>query len=493
VRKAVAALLAAVLAPIACACSREAKSPSCLVSTDEGRVQGLDQGSSCAYLGIPFAAPPVGPLRWQRPQPMRSWSPATLQATVEPPVCAQVSPEGSGILRGTEDCLTLNIWTANTPRASAAPVIVWIHDGGFTAHSGQIADRDVRHLIARTGAVIVSVNYRLGPFGFLALGALTHENPGYPSAGNYGLLDQRAALVWIRDHIAAFGGDPGDVTIAGQSAGAHSASLHVVSPLSKGLFTRAIMQNGWASTRWRTRAEAEALGEDFAAALRCTEPAKMLTCLRSQSPEQILLALPTGLEQFAETARAPWGPNVDGLEVPDQPRALYETGRFNRVPLVLGTVRDEGWVLVDRSFPSDLTEPVYDAEIEAEFGTADAPRIRARYPLAEFRSPKHALARITGDVESVCEARRIAVLAARAGTQVVAYSVDRATKTIDRNPEEGVRPLFDFMGDAWHQLEAGDYRAIASRREWSPAAAPCDLWDPLFLASVAGSVPASMR
>ena len=440
-------------------------------------MQGLDLDSSCAYLGIPYAAPPVGELRWKPPQPAPSWTPSTLLATSEPPACAQVSPEGSSTISGSEDCLTLSIWTPAVPRATPSPVIAWIHGGGFTSTSEGISDREARRLIAKTGAVVVSINYRVGPFGFLAHSELSRETPGYASSGNYGLLDQRAALAWIRDRIAAFGGNPLDVTLAGQSAGAHSVSLHVVSPRSAGYFSRAIMQNGWASTRWRTIADAKALGQELAATLGCPEPSP-LSCLRSKSTEQVLLALPTGLEQFAETARAPWGPVVDGLDIPDQPRAMYETGRFNHVPIVIGTARDEGYVMVNRSFPSDLTPAVYDAEIEAEFGTGDAPAIRAKYPLAAFRSPKDALARITADAESVCEARRIAAFAARVGIPVAAYSLEH-------------RSVFDFIGDGWRQLQAGDYVAITDQNTASPTA-PCDLWGPLFLASVAGSVPASM-
>ena len=142
----------------------------------------------------------------------------------------------------------------------------------------------------QTGAIVVAANYRLGPFGFLGHRALTAEDPGYRSSGNYGFLDQRAALAWVRDHIAAFGGDPNNVTIAGQSAGGHSVSLHVVSPGSAGYFHRAIMQSGYASTRWPTLADAEALGARFAAAVGCTDPSQVLACMRSKTRAEVLLA-----------------------------------------------------------------------------------------------------------------------------------------------------------------------------------------------------------
>ena len=192
--------------------------------------------------------------------------------------------------QGNEDCLKLNIWTPDPAPVSPAPVIVSIHTGAFMAASANIADSNGRKLAERTGAIVVAANYRLGPFGFLGHSALTAEDPGYRSSGNYGFLDQRAALAWVRDHIAAFGGDPNNVTIAGQSAGGNSVSLHVVSPGSAGYFDRAIMQSGYASTRWPTLADAEALGHDFAAAVGCTDPSQVLACMRSKPRAEVLLA-----------------------------------------------------------------------------------------------------------------------------------------------------------------------------------------------------------
>ena len=221
---------------------------SCLVATFNGAVQGVDRGSSCAFLGIPLAAPPIGNLRWKSPQPAAVWAPAVLNATAAPPACAQLN-SATGQPIGSEDCLKLNIWTPNPPRSGHAPVIVWFHPGSFVAASANYPPQDGQSLAAQTGAIIVAPGYRLGPFGFLGHSALSSEGAG---AGNYGLLDQRAALEWVRDHIAAFGGDPGNVTIAGESAGSHSVSLHLVSPGSAGLFHRAIMESGYASSRWRT-------------------------------------------------------------------------------------------------------------------------------------------------------------------------------------------------------------------------------------------------
>ncbi len=402
---------------------------SCLVTTTLGHVQGVDSGASCAFLGIPFAAPPVGLLRWRPPQPTSPWAPVTLNATGGQP-CSNVNPPGSSTTGGSEDCLKLNIWTPDPLPVSPAPVIVWIHTGAFQAASANLADSNGRNFAERTGAIVVAANYRTGPFGFLGHRALTAEDPGYPSSGNYGFLDQRAAMAWVRDHIAAFGGDPDNVAIGGQSAGGNSVSLHVVSPGSAGYFKRAIVQSGSASTFWPTLADAEALGDRAAMTLGCTDPAQALTCLRSKTRAEVLLAFPNGQQEFAETPRVAWGPVVDGLDIPDQPRRLYESGAFNRVPLIIGTTRDEGWIYVDRSFPAGLTEEQYEAAVTAEFGAADAPAILAKYPVTDFPSPKLALSRLTSDVEMVCEARRVARFVERTGTPVYLYSFEREADAV---------------------------------------------------------------
>lgn len=417
-----------------------AQAVTCFVTTAIGDVQGLDRGSSCAFLGIPFAAPPTGTLRWTRPQPAAAWAPAVLNATAAPPACAQLN-SGTGLPSGAEDCLMLNLWTPNPLPPSGAPVIVWIHAGSFAAASANFPPQNGQNLAALTGAIVVAPNYRLGAFGYLGHTALAAEDG---AAGNYGLLDQRAALLWVRDHIAAFGGNPDNVTIAGQSAGAHSVSLHLVSPGSAGLFHRAIMQSGYASFQWRTAAEAQAQGNEFAAALACTnaDTSLLLACLRSKNRDEVLLARPPALfEQISETGRTQWTPIVDGFEIPDQPRLLYERGAFSRVPVLLGSTRDEGWTFVNRAYPANVTTEQYEGAIETEFG-ADGAAILAAYPVADFAAPKDALARVAGDVEYVCEARRIARLIERTKTPVFLYSfeyevdpviVDRVAHGMDVN------------------------------------------------------------
>jgi para-nitrobenzyl esterase len=291
---------------------------------------------------------------------------------------------------------------------------------GVFERVGKFSPQNGRALATATGAIVVAPNYRIGPMGFLGHPALSTEGK---VAGNYGFLDQRAALRWVRDHIGAFDGDPDNVTLAGESAGAHSVGLHLVSPGSQGLFHRAIMQSGYGSVRWRNQADAQQQGEQFAAALGCsaTDPAALLVCLRSRTRDQVLLAQPLNIfEQVLENGRTQWTPIIDGVDIPAQPRELLESGAFSQVPVLLGANRDEGWTFVNRSFPAAVTLDQFFATIDSEFGPAAA-AVLAAYPAGDFASPKDALAAAIGDAEYVCEARRVARLIERTKAPVYLY------------------------------------------------------------------------
>jgi para-nitrobenzyl esterase len=396
---------------------------SCAVTTGTGDVQGLDTGGSCAFLGIPYAAPPIGALRWKPPQPAAPWA-VPLPATTPPSNCPQVLVPALVLPSGNEDCLKLNIWVRNPLPASPAPVIVWLHTGSFFGASANYPPHNGRRLAEETGAIVVAPNYRLGPLGFLVHSALAAEDPAHPVSGNYGLLDQRAALQWVRDNIAGFGGDPNNITLAGTSAGADSVGLHLVSPGSGGLFHRAIIESGTPTIRWPSHAESTAQGDDFATALGCVDPALVATCLRSKTRDQILLALPQTLQQpVSPPGRVHWNPVIDGLEIPDQPRLLLQMGQFHQVPTIVGFTRDEGAGFIPRTFPAGVTLAQYEAWVADEFG-ADGPAVLGAYPAASYPLPGDAMAQVLGDGQFVCEGRRFARSLSDARTPVFFYSYD---------------------------------------------------------------------
>ena len=309
-------------------------------ATKDGLIEGVvsADGLVRTFKGIPFAAPPVGPLRWKAPQPVAPWSGVRRTVDYGPrPMQARVFDDMVFHDGGpSEDCLYLNLWIPETaPKAAKLPVMVWIYGGGFVAGSSSEPRQDGGNL-CKKGVIVVSMNYRLGVFGLLAHPDLARES-GHDASGNYGLTDQLAALRWVQDNIAAFGGDPGNVTIFGESAGSHSVCALIASPLSKGLFGRAIGESGAMfspkSARHRTRADAEASGIRFAAALGKSSVEELRTV-----PAQVLLD--TAQKDF----RHDFGIYADGYVLPDECRAIYAAGRQQHVALLAGWNRDEGGI-----------------------------------------------------------------------------------------------------------------------------------------------------
>jgi para-nitrobenzyl esterase len=401
-----------------------AAQPACLAAVADGAVQGRDLGAACAFLGIPYAASPAGPNRWRPPQQPVPWSTVldvTGTAPGTPVPCAQVSFVGQVTqFVGDENCLTLNVWVRNPLPTGGAPVVVWLHPGAFFGASANFAGHRGQTVAAETGVIVVAPNYRLGPFGFLAHDLLAAEDPD-GSTGNYGLLDQRAALHWVRDNIHRFGGDPATVTLAGTSAGGNSVGLHLVSPGSHGLFHRAILQSAYPTSRWNDRDEARAQGATFAAGLGCAD----LGCMRAAPSTAVLTAFLQATQQVHEppAGRTYWEPSIDGVVLPDQPRTLLEAGVFHRVPAIMGFNRDEGFgAFITRSF-STLTAAQYEAWVATEFG-ALAPGILDLYAGEAAQSPTEAMARIVGDAQFVCETRRLARAIERTGTRVFAYAYE---------------------------------------------------------------------
>jgi para-nitrobenzyl esterase len=300
------------------------------VSVTGGQLRGAAAGyGGAVFKGIPFAQPPVGDLRWHEPLAAKAWS-GVREATAFGHTCVQGGALGA---ESSEDCLYLNIWTPQWPMRSPAAVMVWIHGGGNFAGAGSEPIFDGESL-ARHGVVLVTVNYRLGIFGFFAHPELTRESPHHVS-GNYGLLDQVLALHWVHDNIAKFGGDPGNVTIFGESAGSLDVNVLMASPLSKGLFQRVIGESG-PVVNPPPMAEGEKKGEDVAAKLNITgSPA--LPKLRALSAAELQKASGQGLSFLGATL----GVVVDGWLFPESPMKTFVAGKEHRVSLLLGSNSQE--------------------------------------------------------------------------------------------------------------------------------------------------------
>jgi len=299
----------------------------------EGVVSADDQ--VCSFKGVPFAAPPVGPLRWKPPQPVPSWTGVRKAIDFAPrPMQGRIFNDMVFRDKGpSEDCLYLNIWLPKHHGPGKLPVMVWIFGGGFIAGSTSEARQDGGNL-ARKGMIVVSVGYRLGVFGFFAHPELAAES-GHDASGNYGLLDQVAALQWVKANIAAFGGDPDNVTIFGESAGSFSVSALMASPLSKELFQRAIGESGaFLNTNQpvKSRAEAEAAGLKFAESAFSTTS---LAVLRTIPARYLLQAARKHPQSY-------FRPDIDGYFLPSNCLAIYAAGEQSHVPLLAGWNRDEG-------------------------------------------------------------------------------------------------------------------------------------------------------
>ena len=348
-----------------------------------GAMSDID-ASVRVFRGIPFAAPPDGDLRWRSPQPVEPWD-GTRGATVFAPACMQVRRAadhfyGPGAEELSEDCLYLNVWTAAESADAALPVLVWVHGGGLNNGTGaQVTYRG--EALAARGAVVVTTNYRLGPLGYLAHPALSAEDP-HGSSGNYGVLDQVAALEWVRDNIAGFGGDPDRVTIFGESAGSWSVNVLQATPLAAGLFHGVIGESGGvfggtsdlrdASLRGDS---AEAVGERWIAGLLAAQAgddvAVDLAAMREVTGDEIV--------EFTRSRAVPFrtAANVDGWVLEQSVYDTFATGRQLDVPVIVGSNADEGTALAAGGAPADVA--AHRAAVARQFG-AMADRHHDVYP-----------------------------------------------------------------------------------------------------------------
>ncbi|HLW53063.1 MAG TPA: carboxylesterase/lipase family protein [Candidatus Angelobacter sp.] len=340
------------------------------VRVEQGSLVG-DAGKSPdvrVYRGIPYAAPPMGKLRWKPPQPPASWK-GIKEVKEFSPACWQTQYPAGSIYSAklpplSEDCLYLNIWTAAKSPKDQLPVMVWIHGGGFTRGSG-ISEAYNGENFARKGVVLVTINYRLGIFGFFAHPALTAESEHHAS-GNYALLDQIAALRWVKKNIAAFGGNPENVTIFGESAGSWAVNLLTASPLAKGLFQRAIGESGGSFAPMKTLAQSEKAGASLAVSLGATEQDPLKT-LRSKTPEELLQA-----SNPPTTSGI-----VDGWVLPEDVYTIFSQGKQNDVPLLIGSNADEGTTLAPQG--AALTSAVFSSGVQQRYGSLSDKFLQA-YP-----------------------------------------------------------------------------------------------------------------
>ncbi len=390
------------------------------VDTDKGAVQGTLSGTTRAFLGVPFAAPPTGDLRWKPPAPHAAWK-DTFDASTKGRVCTQMASLSNNLdAKSGEDCLTLNVWTPSSPASDKLPVMVWIHGGGFSVGSGSDAAYDGQALSEATGTVVVGINYRLGPLGFLALPGLESEDAAHPSTGGYGLEDQRAALGWVKANIASFSGDPAKVTLFGESAGGISTCAHLVSPQSKGLFQRAIIQSGPCDTGTE-KAKAMAQGADFLAAIGCDADADPVACARAKPVEDVMSALPSSLDFFFGST-ATWFPVIDGWNLPDVPGKLLAEGKFEKMPVLLGTNADEGSLFL--FLAGDAGKVADEAAFQAfaeKLVPGKGAEIVALYPTAKYGSAQAAAQASVGDAGFVCPTRRAARALAKGGADAYLY------------------------------------------------------------------------
>ena len=403
------------------------------VSTLDGSVHGRTLGATSQFLGIPYAAPPVGQLRWKSPQPVAHWT-GVRMATRFGPNCAQPA-SNFGLSSTSENCLYLNVYTPadNKVGSGKLPVMVWIHGGVFIW--GESNDYNPSQLV-KNGVIVVTLNYRLGALGFLAHPALT-DHSGGPS-GNYGLMDQQAALRWVQHNVAAFGGNPHNVTLFGESSGGLSVLSQLASPGAHGLFERVIVESGAYTLNPVSLATAEVAGQAFATSAGC--PDQTASCLRSLPISTIL----------KDQASAGYRPDIDGQVLTDSLQRSFATGAFNHVPIINGSNLDERrlFVAIDELVGLPITSANYQSMIQSseQLSVAQSAEVVTHYPLSSYPSPAVALAAVQTDVSFACLALNVDTSASK---YVPTYSYEFA----DQNAPERYEPPVSFPYGAAHESE----------------------------------------
>jgi len=398
------------------------------VKIDTGRVKGATHDGVTAFKGIPYAAPPVGDLRWKAPQPPAKWK-GVRNAREFGPRCMQGHIYNDMVFRDkgpSEDCLNLNVWTAADSAKAKLPVMVWVYGGGYIA-GGTSEPRQDGENLAKKGVVVVSMNYRLGVFGFFANAELAKES-GHDSSGNYGLLDQVAALQWVHRNISKFGGDPSQVTIFGESAGSFSVSALMATPLAQGLFERAMGESGAFFGRvlhLKTLEQSEADDAKFAESIG----AHSLADLRAIPAKKLL-------EDSLKEHELYFSPNLDGYFLSEEPRAIFAAGRQSHVPLLAGWNHDEG------SYRSIFQkQPATAANFEAyvhEYFPAEAAEFLKLYPAGNDEEAKRSAQDLSGD-QFIAYAtwKWLEMQAATGGSPLFRYEFDDAPPAPEASEGQG--------------------------------------------------------
>jgi len=404
-----------------------------VVTTAEGAVRGATTGTVTEFLGIPYAAPPVGSRRWQPPQPPAFWT-GVRTTTAFGPNCPQPA-SNFGIASMSENCLYLNVYRppGDNVDVGSLPVMVWIHGGVFVW--GESNDYNPAQLVSHR-AIVVTINYRLGALGFLAHPALA-DHPGGPS-GNYGLMDQQAALRWVQANISKFGGNPRNVTLFGESAGGLSVLSQLASPGARGLFARAIVESGTYTLTPVSLAKAESAGEAFAASVGCAS--QSAACLRILPASTILKYQDAG----------GYRPNIDGQVLTESLQSAFASGNFNRVPVIIGTNHDERrlFVAIAQLAGDQVTSANYESMIESSLDVpaSTATEVVAHYPLSAYPNPALAFAAVGTDDSFACDALT-------ADESLSKYVPTYSYEFNDENAPERYEPPVGFPYGAAHESE----------------------------------------
>ncbi|HEY8141571.1 MAG TPA: carboxylesterase family protein, partial [Kofleriaceae bacterium] len=465
--------------PTACAAG-EVESRG-VVRTESGMVRGVVRADAAVFKGIPYAAPPVAERRWRAPDPAPCWD-EVREASGFGYVCMQPATSGdaNSTPTGSEDCLTLNVWTPEARRGADLPVMVFIHGGYFTWGSSSrrldgVDIYDGTALATRTGSVVVTFNYRVGALGWIGHPDLGAENE-QGASGNYGLLDQIAALAWVQRNIEGFGGDRSRVMLFGQSAGAISTASVYASPLARGLFSAAIMHSGNGAAH--PLSESEAAGKTLERALGCDDVA----CMRGKSASEVVAALPESFD-----GGYAFGPTVDGWALPDKPIELVRAARGSQVPLIAGVTADEFTTMIQNYVTGPIdTDEQYRSYLVQRFGAARGGVIAAMYPVTDYPTPRDALIAFYSDVSFVCPTRRFSrAVATHAPVRrfVYAHTYDSGPMASRRaghgfdlpfvfgnffamEPSARELALVDEVQEAWGRMAAGGDPGEVGGVEW---------------------------